>query len=183
MKKIVLVALALVVALSAGAQDKRWFVNGSADFGWYKVKEVQGSYTAFELTPSINYKLSNNWAIGLGVKYGYERVSDANYIVEDSWVGVAPRVTYIAKIAPNFYYVPNAQLSWDYGFESKDMVFGIAVAPLSFEYRVSKCLGLVFKAGSLGFDYYMPDAEGASDSYGAYIHLNKDLGFGFNFYF
>lgn len=193
MKKIVLFTLALAFAVSANAQN-RWYVEGSVGADYTKVKDVDPATTSFNIMPSIHYMFNENWAVGLGLKYGYAKASDmlffGNTLEGTSTVnsfGVVPSLTYFMKLGDKFYYTPELSVNYTYttwkieGEEAKINTFGAGIAPLSFEFRPTSCIGLNVSAGALEFNSTKVKDGDTVSNLG--LNLNTNFTFGFRFYF
>lgn len=183
MKKIVLFTLALAFAVSANAQNK-WYVEGSVGATNVSMKDA-GSLTTIKIMPSIHYMFNENWAVGLGLGWDYTKDVDKsetpNITDKTNEFSVAPSLTYFMKLGDKFYYTPELVVSYTRGKESKVNTIGAAIAPLSFEFRPTDCIGINFAAGTLGFASEKGKVGNALNT------LNFDLNSGatvaFRFYF
>ena len=96
MKKNGLIIILLFIALFGHAQDDE-YVNGDkssstisssekSGFDWSRTTLGGGFYAAFGsnsyflLAPTLGYHLSDNFLVGIGVNYAYEKVASAGYI-------------------------------------------------------------------------------------------------------
>lgn len=89
MKKIIMMAVMAVAAISASAQV---YVGGNVNFGVSDVKVGDAestSTTAFSINPEIGYNFNETWAAGVAVGFGTTKAGDAKAV---NTVGVSPYV-------------------------------------------------------------------------------------------
>jgi len=75
MKKLFLTfSAAIVVAFAAQAQTEKGKVilGGSVSYDYSKVKDADTESQAFGIQPTVGFFVSDNFAIGTGIGYGYE---------------------------------------------------------------------------------------------------------------
>lgn len=87
MKKLFLTltaAVALTFAAKAQTEQGKLFLGGSLGYNYNKVNGTDNSTQGFNIAPSIGYFISNNFAIGTSVGYGYSKNSfDSDYDYPD----------------------------------------------------------------------------------------------------
>lgn len=197
MKKVVLFTLALAfAAVSVNAQN-RWFVSGSIGADYTKIKDVKPATTTFNITPSIHYMFNENWAVGLGLGYGYSKMgvntgTVAAPVISDRTTNsfsVAPSLIYFMRLGDKFYYTPELTINYTNASakikgvagKTESNTFGAAIAPLSFEFRPTNCIGLNVSAGTLGFN--SDKVKNGPTTSDLTLNLNTDFRFAFRFYF
>jgi hypothetical protein len=95
MKKLSLLALALALAVPAAAQYRQGMGSFglSASFATSDYYDTQDQYTAFSVSPTLGYSLTDNWMVGTGATYGVLNDGDVHLF------GIAPFLRYNAPIA------------------------------------------------------------------------------------
>lgn len=191
MKRVLLIAAILVSsAFAANAQDQGdWYVGGTIGVDYTKMEDDKN--TNFLIAPSINYMISDNWALGLGLGYEYNKTEEEGYETKDNLFFFQPQATYVCNIAGNFYYTPKVFVKIGFGTEDfggpEDIdlfQIGGGVSPLSFEFRPAPRVGISFSAGNLSFMHSQAKLAGEkakADNFN--FSFNTDFKFGFNYYF
>lgn len=81
MKKLFLTlttAVALTFAAKAQTEQGKLFLGGSVGYNYNKINGTDRSSQGFNITPNIGYFVSDNFAIGTGIGYGYGKNSFGN---------------------------------------------------------------------------------------------------------
>jgi len=175
MKKIFLTAAAVFVLSFANAQDKKAssgegfskgdvFVTGSVGFTSNTNKDylnVGGNYKSsdFNFKPTINYFLTENISLGLGLNFGSGSIDATTTSGSDKTSTVG------AGLNGRYYFTPSSkfsvftQLGFDFatlkmtpnvGTSTKDNSFGVAFAP-GISYFVSSNFSIETKIAALSY--------------------------------
>lgn len=184
MKKILL-SLVAVAALTFGANAQtekgKIILGGNVSFNSTKVDGASKADVKFSVIPSVGYFVGNNFAIGTGVGYDYDKS-----VSEGAQVGafkVAPFGRYYVNLTDQFKFF--GQLSVPLAFGTlKDVEangdtgsklgtttsIGVNVAP-GFAFFPNKKIGIEFSVNGLGYQNFSvkEEATGAklkSNSFG-----------------
>lgn len=167
MKKLLLSLIAVsALAFSTQAQTEKGkiMLGGSAGFSTVKVKGAGKSDIGFNIVPSAGYFVSDNFAIGTGVGYTYNKeVSDLNL---NQAFKVAPFGRYYVGLSDQFKFF--GQLSVPLAFGNNKFVavdgkvgaktattteIGVNVAP-GFAFFATKKIGIEVSVNGLGYNNY-----------------------------
>jgi hypothetical protein len=165
MKKILIAALALLIATGAFAQDYKWFVGGGV--GFWSAKESGVKTTAFAIAPEVGYNVSDKFAIAASIEFS----SWKNGSFKESGFVVNPyvRYTFVKKGIVSVFADGGAAFGLsDYeGFEV-GIKPGIAVA-------ITERLSGIFHLGFVGYN----DGKG---HFSEYAGMGKGFGLDFSGY-
>lgn len=172
MKKLLLslVAVAgLVYGANAQTEKGKVILGGSVGFNSTKVDGAAKSDVSFNIIPSAGYFVANNFAIGTGVGYTYNKeVSDLNQ--NEAFV-VAPFGRYYVNLSDQFKFF--GQLSVPMAFGSNKLVnangdtgakvasttsIGVNVAP-GFAFFPTKRIGIEVSVNGLGYQNFTAKNE------------------------
>ncbi|MDD7247203.1 MAG: outer membrane beta-barrel protein [Prevotellaceae bacterium] len=146
MKKIIMMAVMAVAAVSANAQS---WVGGSLGFSNSKVDGAESSVTQFEIKPEVGYSLNENWDVALGVGYSFNNES-----VNTNAFEINPYVRYKFVKAGNFYAFCDGGLTYmtthKQGAEKNMNVFGVGFNP-GIGYDLTEKVFLVAHIGDLSY--------------------------------
>lgn len=171
MKKIFLLAVVAIMAISASAQN--WYLGGSIGFNHVKVDDEKTSN--FTIAPEVGYNLNSNWAIGAALDYTWEKDSYNVFTIQ-------PYARY------SFFRTENNLLSlfvdggFGLGFISPDegdstTVWSIGLKP-GLALNVTEKFSFVAHVGFFGYEDY----KEAGKHTGLGLDFNK-LSFGFYYNF
>jgi len=177
MKKLLL-SLVAVAALtfSANAQTEKGkiILGGNVGFNSSKVDGASKADVNFSVVPSIGYFVGNNFAIGTGVGYEYEKTVSANRGQLEAFK-VAPFGRYYVNLTDQFKFF--GQLSVPLAFGSLKSVdangdtgskfasttsIGVNVAP-GFAFFPNKKIGIEFSVNGLGYENFSTKAEATGE--------------------
>ena len=176
MKKILL-SLVAVAALTFGANAQtekgKIILGGNVSFNSTKVDGASKADVNFSVVPSVGYFVGNNFAIGTGVGYDYDKS-----VSEGAQVGafkVAPFGRYYVNLNDQFKFF--GQLSVPLAFGTlKDVEangdtgsklgtttsIGVNVAP-GFAFFPNKKIGIEFSVNGLGYENFSFKQEGTGN--------------------
>ncbi len=176
MKKILL-SLVAVAALTFGANAQtekgKIILGGNVSFNSTKVDGASKADVNFSVVPSVGYFVGNNFAIGTGVGYDYDKsVSEGAQVAAFK---VAPFGRYYVNLTDQFKFF--GQLSVPLAFGTlKDVEangdtgsklgtttsIGINVAP-GFAFFPNKKIGIEFSVNGLGYENFSFKQEGTGN--------------------
>ncbi|MFN0293853.1 outer membrane beta-barrel protein [Pedobacter helvus] len=176
MKKILL-SLVAVAALTFGANAQtekgKIILGGNVSFNSTKVDGASKADVNFSIVPSVGYFVGNNFAIGTGVGYDYDKsVSEGAQVAAFK---VAPFGRYYVNLTDQFKFF--GQLSVPLAFGTlKDVEangdtgsklgtttsIGINVAP-GFAFFPNKKIGIEFSVNGLGYENFSFKQEGTGN--------------------
>ncbi|MFC6098599.1 outer membrane beta-barrel protein [Olivibacter domesticus] len=106
-------AVALTFAANAQTEKGKLFLGGSVGYNYNKVNGTEQSTQGFNITPSIGYFISDNFAIGTSVGYGYSKASDGDLDRKYNTINVAPFArAYKGNETFKFFGQLSAPMSW-----------------------------------------------------------------------
>jgi outer membrane protein len=177
MKKLLL-SLVAVAALTFGANAQtekgKIILGGNVGFNSSKVDGASKADVNFSVVPSVGYFVSDNFAIGTGVGYEYEKTVSANRGQLEAFK-VAPFGRYYVNLTDQFKFF--GQLSVPLAFGSLKSVeangdtgskyasttsIGVNVAP-GFAFFPNKKIGIEFSVNGLGYENFSTKAEATGD--------------------
>ncbi|WAC39727.1 outer membrane beta-barrel protein [Pedobacter sp. SL55] len=172
MKKILL-SLVAVAALTFGANAQtekgKIILGGNVGFNSTKVDGAQKADVNFSVVPSVGYFVGNNFAIGTGVGYDYDKSVSTNR--QNEAFKVAPFGRYYVNLTDQFKFF--GQLSVPLAFGSLKAVdangdtgskfasttsIGVNVAP-GFAFFPNKKVGIEFSVNGLGYENFSTKLE------------------------
>jgi len=172
MKKLLLSVVAvagLVYGANAQTEKGKVILGGSVGFNTTKVDGAAKSDVSFNVIPSVGYFVDNNFAIGTGVGYNYDKKVSANRLNE-AFV-VAPFGRYYVGLSDQFKFF--GQLSVPMAFGNNKVVdnngdtgakvgtttsIGVNVAP-GFAFFPTKRIGIEVSVNGLGYAHNQVKAE------------------------
>ena len=160
MKKIMMIAVMAVAAISANAQA---WIGGNIGFTTNKTS-VEGdkidSNTTFEIAPEVGYNLDENWAVALKVAFSHNNNGAIDFAGETFGVGntntfkVNPYVRYTFVKAGSFSAFVDGGVSYATshvsGMENNVNTFGVGFNP-GIAYAISPKVSLVAHLGDLAY--------------------------------
>lgn len=192
MKKIIMMAVMAVAAVSANAQV---WVGGSLGFNTEKAKfgDVElSSGTSFEISPEVGYNLNEKWAVALALGYSHNDNTTINFAgmeVEgmSNQFSIKPYVRYTFVKSGNFSAFCDGVLDYSTthinGVENNFNSWGISVVP-GIAYAISPKVSLIARLGKIGYqhDYFDEGVDYRTNnkfgvnlsnaiSFGAYVNL------------
>ena len=182
MKKLLLSIVAVAaLAFTTQAQTEKGntMLGGNLSFLSTKANGAAKSDVSFSVVPSVGYFISNNFAIGTGVGYTYDKV--ANKFGADGKVSVAGSLTQAFEVAPfGRYYVALSDQFKFFGQVAVPMEFGtlkainadnntgdklgtstnigVTVAP-GFAFFPTKHIGIEFSVNGLEYQHSQVKSE------------------------
>jgi len=172
MKKLLLslVAVAgLVYGANAQTEKGKVILGGSVGFNSTKVEGAAKSDVSFNIIPSVGYFVSNNFAIGTGVGYTYNK--QVSGLIQNEAFVVAPFGRYYVGLSDQFKFF--GQLSVPMAFGSNKVVaangdtgakvasttsIGVNVAP-GFAFFPTKRIGIEVSVNGLGYQNFQAKNE------------------------
>jgi len=202
MKKSLAIFSICALALSAQAQDNKWWVQGGMSFESVSTGEnTTGLNLGF--SPGVGYMLNENLAVGLqlglnGSSSETEALGITNKTSNNSF-GATPFVRYYKWIGDNFGLYGQFDVAFASGtqkvevtdqptVESKTSAFGVGIRP-GFQYWFDGAWSVNASVGFLGYESTSIDgtADGDDDKidasgFGATLDFST-VNFGFNYHF
>lgn len=175
MKKILLLAVVAVMAVSASA--KNWYLGGSLGYS-HEEQEIEGEKLkgdVFSIAPELGYNLNENWAVGASLNY--------------TWVKDAYNMFAINPYARYTYFRTENNLvnlfvdgGFGIGYQKPDEGDSTTVWNIGFKpgiaLNVTEKFSFVAHVGFLGY----ADNKAAGKTYGVSLD-GSDLSFGFYYNF
>lgn len=184
MKKLLLslVAVAgLVYSANAQTEKGKVILGGNVGFNSTKVEGAAKSDFNFSVVPSVGYFVSNNFAIGTGVGYTYDKQVSAKNL--NQAFKVAPFGRYYIGLSDQFKFF--GQLSVPLAFGNNKVVdaqgnvgdkyatttsIGVNIAP-GFAFFPTKRIGIEVSVNGLGYENFqvkneVTGAKATSNSFG-----------------
>lgn len=173
MKKLLLSIVAVAAfAFTTQAQTEKgtWMLGGNVGFNSTKVSGAKKSDVSFSVVPSVGYFVSNNFAIGTGVGYKYDKaVSDKNLTQSFE---VAPFGRYYVGLSDQFKFFGQLSVPMSFGnLKALDADgnkgaklgtstnIGVTVAP-GFAFFPTKHIGIEVSVNGLEYAHTQFKAEG-----------------------
>ena len=170
MKKIIMMAVMAVAAVSANAQS---WVGGSLGFSNSKVDGAESSVTQFEIKPEVGYSLNENWDVALGIGYSFNNES-----VNTNTFEINPYVRYKFVKAGNFYAFCDGGLAYktehQQGAEKNTNVFSVGINP-GIGYDLTEKVFLVAHFGDLSY-VHRNQSDTKTNTYN--LSLTSNISFG-----
>ena len=185
MKKIFMMAVMAVAALSANAQT---WVGGSFALDFSK-NSAKDNMTSFEIAPEVGYNLSDKWAVAIALGFGTTNNSSVN--TETDLMSEATIAGQKLSESLNYFKVaPYARFSfakWDkvslfldggFGFrffnKERGSQFNVGINP-GIAFTPTEKISLVARIGGIG---YQKDSEKHGDGSKFGIGLDNKINFG-----
>ena len=174
MKKLILsIAVLSGLAFTTQAQTEKGKVilGGSVGFNTNKVKSADKADVNFNVVPSVGYFLGDNFAVGTGVGYTFDKSVSGGEQTEA--FQVAPFGRYYVPVADKFQFFGQLSVPMAFGttkatdadLEVGDKTgsstsIGVALSP-GFAYYPSKKIGIEFALNGASYNHYtLKDANG-----------------------
>jgi hypothetical protein len=166
MKKLLLSLVAVAgLAISTQAQTEKGkiLLGGSVGFSTSKADGAKKSDFSFNVAPSAGYFISDNFAIGTGLGYKYEKAVNAGYLHQA--FEVAPFGRYYVGISDQFKFFGQLSVPMSFG-NIKDIddvtgdvgdkvatstEIGVQLAP-GFAFYPTKRIGIELSVAGLGYN-------------------------------
>ncbi len=182
MKKVLLVIAMVAAGFTANAQEKSKAKGGFAKEDIYITGAIGynnasggADASAYTISPSVGYFISDNIALELGLTFGGTDVAGFG---ETSSLGFSLGANYFFTPEKDFSFIVGAALGYTTvgtefaGVEGPDTnVFAIAVAP-GINYFVSESIALRATVGALSYTSSKLDVDGAESVNNFGINLN-----------
>jgi len=172
MKKLLLSFVAVsALAFSTQAQTEKgkFMLGGNASFNTSKVDGAKKSDLSFKVIPSVGYFVSDNFAIGTGVGYRYDKAVSAKIL--NQAFEVAPFGRYYVGLSDQFKFFGQLSVPMAFGNDkaldldgkSGDKIasttkIGAYVSP-GFAFFPTKRIGIEFSVNGLGYNNYQVKNE------------------------
>ena len=206
MKKIFMIAVMAVAAVSANAQ---WYIGGQLGLDFNKKNKDADSQMTFSIAPEVGYNINENWAIGAQIGF-----SMANKLEEDG------KITYDANGIPtgvtnptydatgtSFFVAPYARYTFaksgnvsffidggvgfhianydiddpDEKYNKSGSIFHIGLRP-GIAFKASDKVSFVATTGYLGYMKKSDDVYNGASRFGLNVNGNAlQFGFYYNF--
>lgn len=183
MKKIVLMMVMAVAALTSNAQESKWYVGGALGYNWSQTPDASpfsGSKThGFVIAPEVGYHLTEKWALGMEIEYSYASVTRGSvigpYTASQHTGFVSPYARFsFAKLGPVVFF---ADGGFRVGWSDTDYTpWAIGIKP-GLCVHLSEKLSFVAHLGQLGYEKYSDGVETAGFSF-----KGNNLNFGLEFH-
>ncbi|SOD14559.1 outer membrane beta-barrel protein [Pedobacter xixiisoli] len=176
MKKLLL-SLVAVAALTFGANAQtekgKIILGGNVGFNSSKVDGASKADINFSVVPSVGYFVGNNFAIGTGVGYEYDKTASGTAFERGQLEAfrVAPFGRYYVNLTEQFKFFGQVSVPLAFGslksvdangetgskFASTTSI-GVNVAP-GFAFFPNKKIGIEFSVNGLGYENFSTKAE------------------------
>lgn len=189
MKKILMIAVMAVAAVSANAQ---WYIGGSFGLNFTKATKDADSQTTLNIAPEVGYNINDNWAVGAQVGFGMANNLTNVTLTEGNLTGtsftIAPYVRYtFAKtgiasfFADGYVGFSSTNFRGNVKYDKSGSLFSIGVRP-GVSLKASDKVSLVAILGNLGYSKYSDDVFGGGSNFGINADNNDiSLGVYYNF--
>lgn len=153
---------ALTFASQAQTEKGKFIVGGQVGFETSKVKDTDNKGNSFSINPTAGYFVSDNWAVGTGIGYSWnktERADDPDFTQESNAFQVAPFVrNYIGDGQFRFFSQLSVPMAWgktttttNIESEAKFERYGVELAP-GFAFFPTSKVGIELKVRGLYFE-------------------------------
>lgn len=190
MKKIFMIAVMAVAAVSANAQ---WYIGGAFGLDFTKANKDADSRTTLTIAPEVGYNINDKWAVGVDLEFGManELISikdGANATGTDFGLGAYARYTF-AQSGPVSFFVDgglsyistNYNVSQGVKYDESGSIFNIGLRP-GLAFKASDKVSFVATTGYLGYRKNSDDILGGGSKFGINVN-NEALKFGFYYNF
>lgn len=165
MKKLLLSLVAVAgLAFTTQAQTEKGkiILGGSAGFNSTKLKGADKSDFNFNVIPSVGYFVSDNFALGTGVGYAYNKEVSENNLNEAFqvspfgryYVGLSDQFKFFGQLSVPLAFGSNKDVANDGKVGDKTATttsIGVNLAP-GFAFFPTKKLGIELSVGGLGYN-------------------------------
>jgi len=184
MKKILMIAVMAVAAVSANAQ---WYIGGSFGLNFTKATKDADSQTTLNIAPEVGYNINDKWAVGAQVGFGMANNLTNLTLTEGNLTGtsftIAPYVRYtFAKtgiasfFADGYVGFSSTNFRDNVKYDKSGSVFSIGVRP-GVSLKASDKVSLVAILGNLGYTKYSDDVFRGGSNFGINAD-NTDISLG-----
>lgn len=209
MKKILMVAVMAVAAVSANAQ---WYVGGQLGLDFNKANKDADSQMTFSIAPEVGYNINENWAVGAqvgfsmanklkeggniiydpyGIITGYTGYTEATYDATGTSFFIAPYARYtFAKSGNVSFFVDGgigfATANYDIDdpyekYNESGTIFHIGLRP-GIAFKATDKISFVATTGYFGYMKKSDDVYGGGSRFGLNVNGNAlQFGFYYNF--
>ena len=190
MKKIFMIAVMAVAAVSANAQ---WYIGGNFGLDFTKSNKDADSQTTLVIAPEVGYNINDKWAVGVDLEFkmANELVSvkdGANATGTGFGIGAYARYTF-AQSGPVSFFVDgglafnsiNYDLDKGLKYDESGSTFNIGLRP-GLAFKASDKVSFVATTGYLGYRKNSDDVLGGGSKFGINVN-NEALKFGFYYNF
>jgi len=192
MKKLLLSLIAVAgLALTTQAQTEKgtWTLGGDVELNTGKVDGNPKSDVSWLVEPTVGYFVSNNFEVGTGIGYSYDKSYSAIASFKNTAFVVSPYARAYKNITDQFKFFGQLSVPMSFG---KDKIgdangdnfaktgsennIGVALSP-GFAFFPSKRFGIEFSVNGISYnDTRNKDANGDK------LYDSKDFSFGANFF-
>lgn len=217
MKRVIISAFMMLAAVSLSAQKKgdfylSGFLNVSGGSNVTKVTAGNSTVTEkvpmdveFTIAPKAGYFITDRLEVNMSVGYSLDKSRNSGSGDDVRWTRVnqfifGPGVNYHIPLGGKFTYAPGAEILFGVGGANSDISgttkenlgtvfsFGLRLDLLSFEFRPTDHLGIMFRAGALSYDLLQLTNKGDAGKYktaqnNVSFGLNYSTAIGFKYYF
>lgn len=158
---------------------------------------------SFEFIPQFHYFVIDKLSVGLGIGYSMYKEPNGQFGTDDEQLfdktglfSLQPMVSYYVSLGKKFYYVPRFYIGFGFGKNKSELdsnetsernasMFRVGLSLLNFEFRPVDRIGIMFNAGSLGYETLTVKEDGDNKLSSRDFSLGLNLGatIGFNYYF
>lgn len=174
MKKLFMMAVMAIVAVSASAQV---YVGGSLGYKNVDTEGEDDALNTLSIVPEVGYNLGDTWAIGAALDFGYSKKGDNS----TTTIGIAPYVRYnFARIDKVRFFLDGTVEFLSVKPKDVDAMngWGIGVKP-GVAFDLNDKVSLIAHVGYLGYaDTHKIDGK---KTFGLNLDNNLSLGFYYNF--
>lgn len=185
---------ALTLASNAQTEQGKFLVGGQVGFNSSKIKDTDIKATGFSINPTVGYFVSDNWAVGTSVGYGWnkaETTKDAS-ITTDAFQAAPFVRNYVGNGQFRFFSQLSVPMSWGketaklaaVETETKVNKYGVEIAP-GFAFFPTSNIGIELKVRGLYYESRQDkagDAKVTTNSFGLDANsLAPTLGVQFHF--
>ncbi|MGJ1261991.1 outer membrane beta-barrel protein [Sphingobacterium spiritivorum] len=148
---------ALTFAANAQTEKGKFIVGGQVGFSTSKIQDTDIKSSSFSIMPQVGYFVSDNFAIGTGIGYEYNKSETTTENVNDAFK-VAPYGRYYLGEGPvKFFGQLTVPMAWgnqkvDDVKTNKTTNYGVEVAP-GFAYFPTSKIGIEFKVRGLYYNH------------------------------
>lgn len=195
MKKILMIAVMAVAAVSANAQ---WYIGGSFGLNFTKATKDADSQTTLNIAPEVGYNINDNWAVGAQVGFGMVNnlldISEGSANETGTSFTITPyaRYTFAKTGIASFFcdgYVSFSSQNYGYNdfykttvkYGKSGSVFSVGIRP-GISLKASDKVSLVAILGNLSYTKNSDDVLGGGSNFGINADNNDiSLGVYYNF--
>lgn len=181
MKKILLLAVAAVMALGASAQTNKWYAGGQVTFGRTTEQPSGVKSTQVTVLPELGYNMTDNFGVGAQVGVQYRKSGGEEKTVFQ--INPYARYTYLKYERVNLFVDGGVDLGIGSAHGSTAVQFGLGFRP-GVSFNINDKFSLVAHVGFLGYQGGNRAAKdnGAPENWGLNLNSNNIMfGFYYNF--